>query len=185
MSKKTSKKTSKEEHEFITVEVTKYSASVNSSLNYELANLDKCDTDAKVYIYETNLEIEGCCTYPDKLKNLTFFITLFGTDRKYDDLFLKLKDFHAIDDKWNRVYKKVKGKEVPVYDLPDGIGYIEKRRGTNIWAGAAWVLPRTVTDMLTLLPHVRPLYLEIHALKKDRFYKMRSLYLQTNNPVDS
>ena len=183
MVRKSNKKADKKEYSFITVEVTKYNVSVNARRNYELLNLDKCDIDEKVYNYETRLEIEGLCIYPDHLIDSTYSITLYGTDQKDERFSLKLKDCHVIDDKWQHMYKKVKGKEVPVYAVPDGVGYIDKQRGVNNWSGFTWVPPRIVTDMLTLLPHIKPLYLELHILKRDRLYTMVGLSLQNNNPV--
>ena len=56
-----------------------------------------------------------------------------------------------------RVYRIVKGQQVPVYDVPKGVGFLERRRGTKAWMGCLWVPPRTVGDMLKLLPTVKPL----------------------------
>ena len=53
------------------------------------------------------------------------------------------------------MYLRVRGEEVSVYDVPKGMGLIEKARGSKKWSGFCWVSPGTVSDMLALLPHVR------------------------------
>ena len=47
-----------------------------------------------------------------------------------------------------------------------------------------WVSPHTVTDMLTLLPNVRPLFLTIQELRVERYRWIVGLTLQTNNQED-
>jgi hypothetical protein len=59
-----------------------------------------------------------------------------------------------------------------VYDVPDGLGLIEKVRGKREWSGFCWVSPGTVSDMLLLLPHVSPLYISIHERKVGGFQRI-------------
>lgn len=73
---------------------------------------------------------------------------------------------------------------MPVYDVPKGIGHIEQQRGTKIWTGWTWVSPRSVADMLILLPHVKPLFIQIHELKIARLRWIISMSLQTSDPAE-
>ncbi len=184
MARKSRKQAKQEEYEYITVEVTNFSASVDIGRNYELVHLDSCDSNTRIFRYDNKVEIEGNCIYPDNLKGVPYYITFYGTDLRDDTFSLTLKECQAMNG-WDRVYKTVKGLQVPVYELPDSIGFLEKRRGQSCWAGHTWVPPRAVTDMLIMLPHMKPLYLEIHRLKREKLYIMRSVSLMTNNPIDS
>lgn len=182
IARKTKKKTNVEEHEHITVEITGYQVAIDAGRNYELANMKLCDSDTKVFRCDSRVEITGICIYPQDIIGHTHSISIIGTE-SYDDRYsLTLHDCQAMDG-FRRICKTVKGKEVPVYELPDGIGYIEKRRGEKSWSGAAWVQPRSVTDMLATLPHIKPLYLEIHRVKKEKSYLIRTISLTTENSV--
>ena len=81
-------------------------------------------------------------------------------------------------------YRKVRGNMVPVYDIPKDIGFLDKVRGGKAWSGAVWVAPQTTTDMLAVLPSVRPLYLALHELKIERRRFVSSLTLQTTHPAE-
>jgi hypothetical protein len=71
-----------------------------------------------------------------------------------------------------------------VYELPNGIGPPERVRGTKDWTGWCWVSPRTVSDMLALLPNVQPLYISIHERKIGRKRWINGLTLQTTDPAE-
>lgn len=94
----------------------------------------------------------------------------------------KLSGRHMMDDDGARKYRKVRGEEIPVYDVPDGLGLIEKVRGEKRWSGFCWVSPGTVSDMLALLPHVHPLYISIHERKVGRTRWINGLSLQMSHP---
>tara|TARA_R110002096_G_scaffold61399_4_gene152604 strand:+ start:5253 stop:5549 length:297 start_codon:yes stop_codon:yes gene_type:complete len=97
---------------------------------------------------------------------------------------LTLADCHICDDKGSPKYRKVRGKEIPIYDIPKGIGRLERQRGTTNWLGNVWVSPQSVTDMLALLPNVKPLFLTIHEMRAERNHWIVGLTLQTKKPED-
>lgn len=109
---------------------------------------------------------------------------IYGHERSGEEFSLKLKDCHVINEKWERVYRKVKGKEEPVYDIPKGIGSLEKRRGSDAWSGVVWIMPNVVSDMLTLLPNVSPLYLDLHVKKEGKLHYIVGLSLKTQDPAE-
>ena len=111
-------------------------------------------------------------------------LTIYGSDSRHSDFELTLADCQVSDGNGMLKYCKVRGKEVPVYDVPKGIGYIERQRGTRIWMGCVWVKQQTVTDMLTLLPNVRPLFIAIHERHISRNRWIVGLTLLTKNPED-
>ena len=70
------------------------------------------------------------------------------------------------------------------FDLPRGIGFLEKVRGHQSWRGVAWIPPHSVTEMLVLLSGNRPLYLSLHELKIERRRSIVGLSLQTSDPAE-
>lgn len=80
-------------------------------------------------------------------------------------------------------YRRVRGKNVPVYDFPECLGRIERFRGTKDWIGSCWVPNRTIFDMLSLLPNAWPLYIAIHERRVGRTHWINGLTLQISHPA--
>jgi len=80
--------------------------------------------------------------------------------------------------------RKVRGQDIPIYDVPKGIGIIEKQRGVNVWSCCAWVSPQMVTDMLSLLPNVKPMYVSVQEHKVGRNRWVAGMSLQTSDPAE-
>ena len=177
------KKTSAEEYTFLALKLNRFDAVINASINYEVRDSRHRRDDAKVYDFESHLYIEGVCTYPAKRAGATYCLTVYGSEPRYDKFTSILADCHVRNDHGLPKYRKVRGKEVPIYDVPKGIGHLERQRGVQTWVGWIWVPPQTVNDMLTLLPHVRPLYIDIHELSINRNRWLVGLTLQTTAPA--
>jgi len=94
-----------------------------------------------------------------------------------------LKDYPERDEDYKPKFRKLKGELIPIYKPPKGIGYIEKRRGSDSWACYVSVTPQTITDMVILLSNVSPLYVSIHEAKEGRHRLVRSITLQMTDPA--
>jgi len=178
------KKFPKPEYTYLTIELIDYRARVDASINYEVRDPHHFRDEAKIYEFSNFFEIEGISTYPEERKGEKFQITIHGSDTRHRDLDLTLKDCHVRDERGTRIYRKVRGKGVPVYDIPKGIGHVQRQRETKVWIGWVWVPQRTVSDMLVLLSNVRPLYLALHELRVGRTRWIVDLTLQTSNPEE-
>ncbi len=164
------------------IKLTEYSASVDASINYKVRDARNYESNAKVYGFTSSLELKGIYIYSDDRDNEEIQLTVHGTDEGPLDFDTTLADCQASDDKGNYKFRKMKGQEIPVYDVPKGIGHLERQRGTKIWSGFVWVNHQIITNMLTLLPTVSPLYLTIHERKVERNRYIVGLTLQTNHP---
>ena len=96
---------------------------------------------------------------------MEFFITVYGRQRDEHELDTRLSDYHVRDEHGIPKYRKSRGKEIAVYDLPKGMGLLQTVRGEPRWSGWLWVPEETVSQMLTLLTGRSPLYLAIHGEK--------------------
>lgn len=183
-----SKKLKKEkpEYSFLGIKIENFDVIADASINYEVRyNLRECSGDERVYNFGTKIEITGNCNYPEECVGVPYTITIYGDDRRQDQFNMRLKDFHAIDDQWQKVYRKVKDGMRPVYNVPTGIGYLEKIRASESWSGYIWATPRFASDILKLLNVDRPMYIEIHRLKEGRGYTISSLSVKTIDPRES
>jgi len=93
------KKAIKEEHSFLTIEVSGYKARVDASINYEVRDKRHYYEDAKVYKFGSYLEIEGTCTYPEERAEAAYRFIIYGNEARDDDFESKLIDYHVKDDK--------------------------------------------------------------------------------------
>lgn len=176
------KKKTKLEFNFLGIRIDQYSVSIGASINYEVRDKRYHYLNAKVFKFDSHIEIEGTYTYPDDRAGQAFQLTIYGSERKSGEYERTLSDYQERDEERILKYRKVRGKLTPVYDVPNGIGYLEYRK--KRWSGAAWVSPRTVSDMLALLPNVRPLYISIHEAKEGRHRRIVGLTLQTTDPAN-
>lgn len=181
------KKRKRQQPEFsiICLEITSYHAAVDSGVNGEVHDKRVADRSTKVFRFDTRIEIEARCTYPEENVGMTYRLSIYSGSRGEEKLAAKMGDYQVIDDKWQPVYKKTSKGLTPVYDLPKGIGHLERGHGKYAWIGWAALPHQTVTDMLTLLPHVRPLYISFYQFPAGKkFYDINHLSLQTNDPAE-
>ncbi len=149
------KKTSAPEYSINHAELTGYSASIDASINHKVRESRYYEDDAKVFDFGSHLELEGHFIDSEDRAEEKIQLTVYGSDSGHCDFELTLADCQVRDGNGSLKYRKARGKAIPVYDVPKGIGYIERQRGTRIWTGCVWVKQQTVTDMLALLPNVR------------------------------
>ena len=173
------------QYSLIDLEIINYSASVDASINYEVANPRRCYGDEKVYNFSSSLKIEAKCVYPEEQLGHTYIFSVYGVDHDIGGRCMKsltLNECRKKDEYNSVIYKQVRGESVPEYDIPKSVGMIEKARGENHWSGTVWVQPNTVDTMLTLLTAVKPLYISLHQFKLDRHYWIKGFTLQMEKP---
>jgi len=178
------KKSSASEYFIHHAELTGYSASIDASINHKVREPRYFEDDAKVYDFGSHLELEGNFIEQDERSKEEFQLSIYGSDSDHHDYELTLANCQVQDENGSLKYRKARGKEIPVYDVPKGIGYIERQRGTRIWMGCVWVKQQTVTDMLTLLPNIRPLFIMIHERSIGKNIGIIGITLLTKNPEE-
>jgi hypothetical protein len=166
-------------YELLSIRLGGYRASVNPYARDKRHQY----ADPKIYSFGTSVELEGVCDYPDERSGDRYVISVHGWETEEGEFEARLSDRHVKDEDGTWKYRKVRVEEIPVYGVPDGLGLIEKVRGKNEWTGFCWVSPRTVSDMLLLLPHVSPLYISIHERKVGRTRWINGLTLQMSHPA--
>jgi len=173
-----------EKYELLAVKLTEFKASVDATINYEVRDKRHYQSDANVYSFSSSVELEGVCNYPEEREGEKYLLTIYGGEMRAGQFDVTLSDCQVRDDDGMLKYRKVRGNEIPIYEVPKGIGPLERVRGTKDWTGWCWVSPRTLSDMLALLPNVRPLYISIHEHKLGRHRFINALTLQTTDPAE-
>ena len=170
------------QYSYLTIIVDKFSAAVNMSVNDQARERRQQNDNVSLYSFSCSVEIHGTCTYPPERVQENYRIDISTKPQSQIDFDAKLKDTRVMDEDGSFKYRKVRGRSLPVYDIPEGLGLLDKDRGTRNWNGWLWVPEQTLTQMLILLTNVKPLYLEIHERKIKRTRWINGLRVQTTDP---
>lgn len=173
-------------YDFLSVSVVDFDVRVDAGVNLDLlGSLTRYpDEDAPVYRFETYLELTGLCIDPESRAGDRYDITLIG-DPRSRDVRMKIKDLRKLDKGGSPTYKKLKSCLAPLYEDTPSLGYLEKVRGEARYTAWFWVAPQFVTDCLTLVSSKsKPVFLSLHEVRENRQRRIRSLSVQTNDPVE-
>jgi len=171
-----------DQYAFLTINVDKFSTAVNTSISGQARERHQDNDNVSLYSFGCSAEIQGTCTYPPERVDENYRIDISTKPQSQLDFDAKLKDTRVRDEHGSFKYRKMRGRSLPVYDIPEGLGLLDKERGTNNWSGWLWVPEQTLTQMLILLTNVKPLYLEIHERKIERTRWINGITLQTIDP---
>ena len=171
-----------DQYAFLTISVDKFSAAVNTSINGQARERHQHNDNVSLYSFGCSVEIQGTCTYPPERVHESYRIDISTNPQSQLDFDAKLKDTRVRDEDGSFTYRKVRGRSLPVYDIPEGLGLLDKERGTTNWNGWLWVPEQTLTQMLILLTNVKRLSLEGHERKIGRRHWINELRLQMTDP---
>lgn len=137
-----------------------------------------------LYEFQTHLEIFATCHDPEDRAGDRYQLTVYTETSPESSIYWKLRDVQAVNEHHSPQYREYRGKSIPVYVPPKGMGMLEKERGEPVWHGAIWAQPRYVNDLLVLLSHDRQLYLLIDERKIERQCWIQGVSLQTTDPAE-
>lgn len=168
----------------LALRLQRYSGHVGAAINSELHIPAFRYEGTRIFSFSSRLELAATAYWPEERAGQEFAFTIYGLSHYDERLQQTLKDCQERDNEGGLRYRKVRGELRPVYDVPEGIGILDKVRGTQNWTGAAWVAPHTISDMLALLPTVDPLYVFLHEVKVGRNRWIKGITLQTTDPAE-
>ena len=124
----------------LSINVDSFNVRSSASQNIDLLTRDTglSREDDLALEFETRLEILGTCTYPEERATDRYEISIIGAEIHAGDFSKTLRDFQVKDEYYAPVYRKYRGREIPVYEAPSGIGFLNKVRGENCWGVASY-----------------------------------------------
>jgi hypothetical protein len=178
------KRNSVKAHAFLTIRVNSFDVRSSAGINIFLKGTypDFVSEEERVFISTSHLTIRGECTLPRDRVGQKFEVLVYGQNARRSQL--KVEDIHNRDDDRVPVYRMIRGKRVPVFDVPRGIATIERRRDDGVWSAWVPVEPHLITDMLVVLGLARKSFLSIHERKFERRRWIQDFALQTNDPSE-
>src|SRR5262245_2851115 len=91
--------------------------------------------DEPLYKFETHLEVKAICIDPKPRAGKVYNLTIYGDADPESHLYRKLKNIQALDENRSPQYRTYRGKRIPIYKAPLGMGSLEKVRGAMEWQG--------------------------------------------------
>lgn len=176
-----------EEHTHLALRVERCDASVEAAINYNVYAPESAwnsDDDDPLYRLTTRLTVAGISTYPEERAGETYEVTIYGDNLGSGDIRATLKDVQERDEHGSPKYRQYRGRQIPIYKPPRGMGLIDTIRGEPRWTVWLRVSPRFTSDALALLDNGRSLYLAIHERKMNRTRWVQSVSLQTTDPAE-
>lgn len=175
-----------DEYAFLAVRINQFDAQAGAWLHSHIhcpeTSLDDHDRDP-LYPGHTQINLSGAITYPDDRAGHGFSMSISAAESPTAVANLTVKDMQTRDEYGSPTYRTYRGRSVPVYDKPPGLGLIDKVRAETAWRAWAFLPPRAVTNMLALLSYQRPLFLSIQERKTHRARWITSIILQTTDPA--
>lgn len=164
------------------LEVEQRTVRVEAGLGWDVQNLRRRHDTTRIYQFDGALTLAGSVSWPNGRAGESYKITVYGCQQGTHHLDITLARFASQDEHGNARHRTVRGRSVPDYDPPLGIGVLEKCRGQTYRAGAVWVPDTLLTQMLMLVLDRRPLYMQISELRAERRRWITKLTLRTDRP---
>ena len=156
------------EYSFLSLAVSDYSVRTGVAINPKARENRRSYQDTKIYEQHTVLDITAHNVDPDEPLTDTYSLYIYGDRNTVKDLDLTLADYHVEDEEGLKKYRKLKGVEIPIYDIPSGLAALNKKRGERGWWAALWLAPDIVSDMLTTLSSGKQVYVAAHIRHEGR-----------------
>lgn len=173
------------EHTHLTVKIESYEANIGAGVNhdaYEPRYAWQLDDRDPVYQFSSHLRIKGIVTAPEPREGNAFELQIHGEERTSSNLDLTLKEIQKRNEYDAPEYRTYRGKEIPIYNPPNGLGLTEKVRGEPAWTSWIFVKPSFVSDAFKLLALDKQLYLTIHERKEGRSRWVQNASIQSEDP---
>ncbi len=171
-----------DEHSYLAIRVDDYEVNIGATVNHNALAPQfawNSGDDDPLFEFVTRLVISGTISYPEERSGARFEITFLASNTGSEDIRLTLKDVQARDEHGVPEYRTYRGRQVPIYKAPKGMGLIDKVRGELSWVAWLRVSPSFVSNALALLGSGRGLFLAVQERTSDRTHWIQSANLQT------
>lgn len=170
-----------EQYLSLTIRVEDFSGELSAGINYEATDHRDRHEKTHVYRFGSTIRFQGSCIYPTE--GDSYDITVHSAEPGSKLIDAQLHDFHLRDEGGAPRYSRQRGIEVPLYQIPAGLGLLEKVRGKARWHGWIWVPEEIASQTLTLAASGKQLFVEILECKVGRKRWINHLTVQTTDPL--
>ena len=176
------------DHCHLCIRLDAYEANVSAQVHYHAYSPEyawRDESDELLFRYDNKVVLTGVCIEPNDRTRDTYELKVYGDNSNAHGHDVTLRDIHATEGKYGvHQYRTYRGREVPVYQPPEGLALLSKVRGERLWTAALFAPTRFVAELMALLSHEMQLYVELHECKEGRDRWLRGVSLRTHNPAD-
>ena len=175
----------KEEYTLIVVQVESHEASMEVCVNrdvYAPQYAFRPGDEEPLVEFKTRLTVIGTSIVPKRRAGETYELTVYGDDSPSHKHDATLASAQVRNEYGSPQYRSYRGRQIPIYRPPGGLGVLHKVTGEPRWSLWTFVPTRFATDTILLLGRRSPLYLNIHERKEGRTRWVRSISLETTPP---
>lgn len=176
-----------EEHTHLAIKVEHCEASVETRIEpgvYQPQYAWDLDDDAPLHRNTIHLTLVGVATYPEGRAGEAYELTIYGSNSGSRRSEKTIKDLQARDEHGSLKFRSYRGRQIPIYNHPSGMGLIDKVRGEPRFTAWLRVSPPFASDALALMNSGRSLFLAIHERRSKRSRWIQGMSLQTTDPAN-
>lgn len=176
-----------DEYTHLELRVESFETSAMANINHDAIEPQsawRLDEEDPVYKFTSEVRISAVCEYPDKRAGEQFEVSLYGDDRPSHRLHDKLKDIRTKDEFGSPRYRKYRGREIPIFSSPDGLGMVNKVRGERAWTAWLSVTPAFADRCQAILASLPETFITLNERKVGRARWVWSLSLQSAEPSE-
>ncbi|MDX8501903.1 hypothetical protein RFM99_26250 [Mesorhizobium sp. VK4C] len=176
-----------EEHTHLAIRVERCDASVETRVEpgiYQPQYAWDLDDDSPLYRTTTQLTFAGVTTYPEGRAGEAYELTIYGSTSDLRRNEATVKDVQARDERGSLQFRSYRGRQIPIYNPPLGMGLVDKVRGEPRWTGWLHVSPLFTSNAVALVNSGRLLFLGIHERRSKRTRWIQGVSLQTTDPAE-
>lgn len=171
------------EYSFLSLILTGFEVRSGAAINPELRTGRVCGPDTRILEHHSVLTLTCRNIDADEPVSDSYSFTIYGNSDPYPGVDATLADYQIEDENGFPKYRKHRGIEIPVYEVPKGLAVLRKAHGERSWSTALWLPRDVVSDMLVLLNGGRQLYAGVHLKHEDRKLWVLGFDLQTENSL--
>lgn len=174
----------KDEYSFLFLSVRDFDISTSVYINPIARDKKYRSPDTKIYRQYSTIELDCRNIDPDEPLTDTYYFSIYGHAEELCKPELTLADCHVLDENGFKKYRKRRGVDEAVYELPKGIAVLHKKYGAREWSSAIWQPPNVVSDMMAILLSDLDVYVTCHLQHEGHVRWIMGFDLQTSNPVE-
>lgn len=174
-------------HSFLVARVEQYDIDLDYSVNHSVYQPEYAivlDDDEPLFKNTSHLTLTGRIVEPKDRFNHKLTLYLMGGESPSSRNNSTLKDAQSRGKYGEPQYRTYRGREIPIYDPPNGLARLRKVTGEAEWISFMWVPSLLISDMLVLLGQKEGLFVTLNEWKAERKRWVRAIGLKSTDPLE-
>lgn len=178
-----SKAANERRYSFLPLVVDDFEIRASVAINPSAKDAKNSPPDTKIFQQYSSIELNCHNIDPGEPATDAFHFSIYGHAESLYKPDLSLADCHVLDDNGFKKYRKRRGIDEAIYEIPKGVAVLHKKYGAREWHSAIWQPPNIVSDMIPILLSDLNVYIACHIQHEGRVRWIMLFDLQTSDPT--